>query len=57
MIFNIIGLIIGAVIFGGGLYYLIKEWKDKESRKIYGFTGLIGAIVCLCMILRLCGIL
>jgi len=45
MIFNIIGLIIGLLIFGAGIYYLVKEKDDKESRKIYGIITLIGIVI------------
>lgn len=32
MTIKIIGTIIGALIFAAGLFYLIKEKEDKESR-------------------------
>ena len=35
MIFNIIVLLIGAVILGAGVYYLVREKNDRESLKIY----------------------
>ena len=36
MIISIIGMLIGALVAGVGVYYLIKEKQDKESVKIYG---------------------
>lgn len=45
MIFNIVALLIGLMILGAGIYYLMKEKEDKESRKIYGITILVGAVI------------
>lgn len=42
---KIIGLLIGLLILGFGLYYLIKEKEDKESRMIYTVTAIVGAIL------------
>ena len=42
---SIIGLIIGVLIFGAGLYYLIKEKNDPESKKIYSIISIIGAVL------------
>lgn len=33
MIFNIIALLVGVLIFGAGIYYLVKEKDDAESKK------------------------
>lgn len=33
MIFGTIGFIIGIMILGAGVYYLIKEKNDRESKK------------------------
>lgn len=46
-------LIIGALICGGGLYYLSKEKGDHESRKIYLVTAGIGALMVLCAIMKI----
>ncbi len=49
MALKIIGLLIGLVVLGAGVYYLAKEKKDPESRKIYSITAAAGsavAIVC-----------
>ncbi len=45
MIFNGIALAVGALILVVGLYYLIKEKKDRESRKIYGIVSGAGALI------------
>lgn len=46
-IMKIIGLIIGILVAGAGLYYLSKEKNDKESRKIYSVVSIVGAAVAL----------
>jgi DNA helicase HerA-like ATPase len=53
MIFTIVGLIIGAMILAGGLYYLIKEKHDMESRKIYGIASAAGGILLVAMFIKL----
>ena len=45
MVIGIIGIIIGLLVLGAGIYYLIKEKNDKESKKIYGITSGIGAVI------------
>lgn len=45
MTVKIIGAVIGALILGFGLYYLIKEKNDPESRKIYGIISAIGGLL------------
>lgn len=45
MIIKIIGLIIGILIFGAGIYYLVKEKGDRESKKIYTVISVIGGMV------------
>lgn len=45
IIFIVVALIIGALIFGAGVYYLVKEKNDPESRKIYTITTVIGAVI------------
>lgn len=49
----IIGLIIGLLILGAGLYYLVKEKNDSESKKIYGVISLAGALLSVGMIVKL----
>jgi len=53
MIFNVIGLAIGIMILGAGIYYLVKEKDDKESRKIYSITSVVGAVIILILILKI----
>lgn len=45
MLIKIIGLIIGVLILGAGIYYLTKEKHDPESRKIYTIISAAGAVV------------
>ncbi len=45
MIFNVAGLVIGLIILGTGIYYLVKEKKDKEAQKIYGIAAGVGVVV------------
>lgn len=52
MMYKIIGLLIGLLIFGAGIYYLTKEKNDPDSRKIYAmFTGAGAVIAVVCGIL------
>lgn len=44
MVFTVIALVIGVMIFLGGLYYLQKEKYDAD-RKIYLITVIAGAII------------
>lgn len=53
MIIKIIGLVIGLLILGTGIYYLIKERNDDESRKIYTITGIIGAVIAVVSVILL----
>ena len=51
MAIKIIGLIIGALVLGAGIYYLAKERRDPESRKIYAIVSAVGgviAVMCAC---------
>ena len=45
MAIKIIGLLIG--ILGAGLYYLVREKHDPESRTIYTVVSVIGGAVLL----------
>lgn len=45
MTIKIIGLIIGILILGAGIYYLAKEKTDKESKKIYMTASMVGALI------------
>lgn len=41
----IIACLAGLLILGGGLYYLVREKADQESRKICLLTALAGAVI------------
>ena len=45
MILTIFLIIIGIALFVGGLYYLLKEKKDPEARKIYTVVTVIGIAI------------
>ncbi len=45
MMAKVIGILIGLLILGAGLYYLVKEKDNAESRKIYGIASLIGVAI------------
>lgn len=45
MTVKIIGLIVGVLVLGAGLYYLVKEKKDPESRKTYGVVSAVGGVL------------
>ncbi len=45
MAIKIIGLIIGPLLLGAGIYYLVKEKHDPESKKIYSVVSVIGAVI------------
>ena len=51
---TIVGLIIGILLFGAGIYYLNQNKNDAESRKIYGVTTAVGAVIAVvCAVLLL----
>ena len=45
MLIRIIGLIIGVLVLGAGVYYLAKEKNDPESKKIYSIVSVVGAVI------------
>lgn len=53
MIISIIGMLIGALVAGVGVYYLIKEKRDKESVKIYGIISGVGGVIFVAMLIKL----
>lgn len=56
MLLKFIGLIIGALILSAGIYYLVKEKADPESKKIYTIISITGAvIVIVCALLLILG--
>ena len=53
MVIKLIGFIIGALILGAGIYYLVKKKHDPESKKIYTITCVLGGVVAaVCAVLR-----
>lgn len=52
MIFNIIALLVGLLIFGAGIYYLLKEKEDSESKKIYGVTIAVGVVIVMGILIK-----
>lgn len=53
MIISIIGMLIGALVAGVGVYYLIKEKRDKGSVKIYGIISGVGGVIFIGMLVKL----
>ena len=45
MVIGIIGIVIGLLVLGAGIYYLVKEKNDPESKKIYSIVSAVGAVV------------
>lgn len=52
-LFEFAGLIIGAMILAAGIYYFHKEKNSAESRKIYGVSCGIGAVIIIGIILKI----
>lgn len=50
---SIIGMLIGALVAGAGIYYLVKEKQDKESAKIYGIISGVGGVIFIAMLVKL----
>lgn len=44
MAVKIIGLIIGILVLGAGLYYLSKEKHDPKAKKIYTVISIVGGL-------------
>lgn len=53
MTIAIIGMLIGALVAGAGVYYLVREKKDRESVKIYGIVTAVGGVVFVAMLIQL----
>jgi hypothetical protein len=45
MAVKIIGLIIGILVLCAGIYYLVKEKHDPESKKIYTIVSVVGGVI------------
>ena len=53
MVLNIIGLLIGIAILVAGIYYMVQDKDDAESKKIYQITAAVGAIIVIVVLLRM----
>ena len=53
MLVKIIGLVVGILVLCAGLYYLAKEKKDPESKRIYTIVSLVGAVIAVVCVLLL----
>ena len=54
MTVKVIGLIIGILILCFGIYYLVKEKNDPESKKIYSIASALGIIIfTICLVLSI----
>lgn len=53
MIISIIGMVIGALIAGAGICYLVKEKQDKESVKIHRIISGVGSVILIAMLIKL----
>ena len=53
MTVKIIGMLIGALLLGAGVYYRVKEKNDGESRRIYTTISLVGAAIFIVMLVLL----
>ena len=42
---TIIGMIIGVILAAAGIFYLIKEGHDQESKKIYTWVTIAGVVI------------
>lgn len=51
MIISIIGMVICCLVAVAGIYYLVKEKEDKESRKIYGIITAVGIVVFIALLI------
>ena len=52
MTIKLIGLVIGVLVLGAGIYYLTQEKHDPESKKIYTALSAAGAaIIAVCALL------
>lgn len=53
MTIGIIGTVIGLGVLGAGIYYLVKEKHDSESKQIYSIVSAVGAAVIMLSVLKL----
>lgn len=52
-IITIIAIAVGIAVCIAGVYYLIHEKNDSDSRKIYGWMTAIGAIIAIAAIVKI----
>lgn len=52
-VFTVIGLVIGVLILGAGVYYLAQEKDNAESRKIYGITCIVGVVIIIGILIKI----
>lgn len=52
MVITVVGLVIGVMILGAGLYFLAKNKNDAESRRIYGVIAAIGAVIVVGLVIK-----
>ena len=45
MTIKLIGLVIGVLVLVAGIYYLVQERNDPESKKIYTALSAAGAVI------------
>ena len=53
MFIKILGLVIGLLVLGAGIYYLVKEKQDAESKKIYTIVSVVGGVITLVSVLTI----
>lgn len=53
IIFTVAALLAGVAILAGGLYYLLREKEDPESRKVYSIASAVGAIIVICIVVKI----
>ncbi len=53
MIIKILGAVIGLLVLVAGIYYLVKEKNDKDSKKIYSIISIIGAVLLIVSVILL----
>ena len=49
----VLGIIIGLLVLAAGIYFLVKEKADPESKKIYTIVTVIGAVIIVAALLML----
>lgn len=52
MVVGILGIIIGVLVLGAGIYYLATD-KENDSKKIYGTISCVGVAVAIISVIIL----